>query len=178
MATVTIRPNADGAYVGYIPSAGSAWECVDESVANNLTDYIYGTYSDDNVFAHTSAGLTGTETINSVTIGFKAITSSAFPTGLIYSLFYINSSYYYSDSNTTIGNSWVIAEDTYTLNPDTGTAWTKSVIDSMQFGVSCSYTGDPDEIRVTQIYAIIDYTASGGGSSSFATKLLLSKTGK
>jgi len=173
--SVTIRPSGDGYYIGLTPSTGSAWQCIDESVANDLTDYVYGIYGDECHFTHTSAGLTGTETITSVTLGFKAITTGG--TAYINPSYYINSTTYYSIDAATVSTSWVIYEETLTTSPDTGIAWTKAEIDAMQIGFYASYFGDPDEVRITQLYAIINYTG-GGGSSSFKTKLLLQGTGK
>lgn len=56
-----------------------------------------------------------------------------------------------------------------TTNPDTGIAWTEADIEGtgtdelQQFGCRNTFTGAGEEVRVTQVYATVNYTEAGGG---------------
>lgn len=172
--TVIIRPSGAGTYSDATAvGAANRYDCVDETTANNDTDYILSegdcAYT---TFTHTSAGLTGSETISSVQVTIVAKDDYGGDATVNKPVLLISGNVYSGGEFSTLG-SYGAQSYTWTVNPNTGTAWTKTVIDAMQIGYySCGYV----PCRCTQIYATITYT--GGASASFPTKLLLQGTGK
>jgi hypothetical protein len=175
----TLRPNAAGdetSISSQWPNSGSHYDKVDEAsadddstyVCTNSTSYQRDLYALDN---HS----VGAGTINSVTIYFRFKTSE--------SLYYAYAKpSQKSGSTVTDGTEkshkgdvfYVTESQTYTTNPATGNPYTWNEIDNLQIGVSIKEEVSWQNVRCTQVYVEVDYTAvtekassdSGSGSDA------------
>lgn len=162
--TTVFRPNAAGDLTELTASAGNNYACVDETPANDDTDYVYHaagtpevTLTDlYNIPNHTSE----TGTINFIEI-FTRTRWNSYSTnetkyhrqtlkigGTEYprSTFYASTSGYYN-------RSWI-----QTVNPDTSVAWTWTDIDNLQIGLDIKV--EYGSVRCTQVYVVVNYTES------------------
>jgi len=163
----TLRPNGSGSYTQL--SRGGEWQnyrCVDEAVADNATSYVYAqggateldTYQIDN-----RSEATGT--INSVTVyaRARAYNSSACDDMRMQIALRSGSTTYYGDMITLTGNGgWADYSANWTVNPDTGLAWTWPEIDALQAGVKL-YDDGSGYPQCTQVYAEVNYTPAFQG---------------
>jgi hypothetical protein len=125
------RPNAAGTYAENTPLGGSNYAC---SGDNNDATYVYNvssSYKKDtyNIPDHT----TEDGIINSVTIYFR-ITNSGASTTYAKPLLVTHSTLYEGTEVTRTGTGWVNQNQTYTTNPNSGSAWTWAEIDALQIG--------------------------------------------
>jgi len=132
---VTLRPIGAGSSTQWIPSAGSNWDCVDETPPS-ATDYISSTTAgalDLYDIAPLPGGVSSSATIRSVTV-----TAYAQRAGLTTSNFYdvirINGSNYFSPQ---FGAGAVYSPYSYImdLNPATGVTWLFSEVNTIEAGV-------------------------------------------
>jgi hypothetical protein len=84
----------------------------------------------------------------------------------------INGSNYDSAQINSITGSYTQICNTWTTNPDTSSAWTEADVEGTgsnpieRFFVLSDNVGSGDEIRVTQTYIKVNYTAAGGGGGT------------
>jgi hypothetical protein len=132
---VTLRPIGAGSSTQWIPSAGSNWDCVDETPPS-ATDYISSTTAgalDLYDIAPLPDGVSSSATIRSV-----IVTALAQRAGLSTSYFYdairINGSNYFSPL---YGTGPVYSPFSYImdLNPATGVTWLFSEVNTIEAGV-------------------------------------------
>lgn len=166
MATVTVRPNGAGALTTYTPvGAGTNWECVDESSADGDTTFVRINTGETVGETYTvgSSGLSAGDTINSVTI---YATAKEFGSD--------DSFYFAADggegleqlNSVTVTDSYVeYSSDVMTAIPNTGGVdpWTLAALNALEIGTVPNTVNIV--IRITQIFAVIDYTAGPAGRS-------------
>jgi len=173
VATVTLRPSANGSLIQLAPTVGlQNYECVDEEVANDATDYV--ALAGSTVEAQTkydlydvpASGIPAGSTINNVTIytrGRKVQVGTVI--GRIARTLKTNATQKVSafDSLTT---SWADYNTVWLTNPVTLAAWTIAEIDALEIGVGL-YTAKSDviESECTQVYVVVDYTPLAGIAS-------------
>lgn len=138
------------------------YELVDEVTADDDTTYVYTNArlvdggAADTYAAADHASETGT--INSLTVYVRAMRTGA--TGAVIPTVRVGTTTYTSAWQT-IASSYANYSYVRTANPATSSAWTWSDIDTMQIGVS-AYGAAASQARVTQVWAVVDYTEGGG----------------
>lgn len=177
MATVTLRPNGAGFSTQWAAFGGANWECVDDVVADDGATIISSEDTGNLLDLYTieSNSIGASDTINSITIYFRNFVSSGkFGTDAVRPA-------YRENSTTSIGaeiasiESWTTDSETFTVRGSDSGPFTKSDIDSLQIGVQ-SQDLAPSYVNVTQIYVVVDYTPSGGGSPVVKPVIMMLET--
>ena len=110
------------------------------------------------------SSFTGVDKINSLTLYAKinGITYDGYyrwacaPQGSPYTSYYLDAGY-----NSTGTGSYVLRSLVSTVNPITGLAWTKSDVNSLDFGVwDLGGIGNYDGTRVSYFYIVVNYAAT------------------
>jgi hypothetical protein len=167
MATETLRPNAAGdetAIRRQYPSSGAHWDKVDEAVSDDSSTYVFengSTWRRDLYNLPSSA--VGAGTINSVTVWMRALTSAGDLCGAKISLKTGVTTVDGAAESFAFDWTWYNFSKVWTLNPVTGLAWTWTQINALQIGCRLLGDDDYDEVDVTQIYVVVDYTAVASG---------------
>lgn len=141
---LTLRPNAAGDNTDFTPvGEANNWQCVDEEVANEDTDYVKWQseltgYDFYNIPNHT----TETGTINYVRVFARGKTVDfAQNSSGIYKIIETDDARVnvgYSSSFNLLTNSYSTFSKVWALNPRTSAAWTWADIDNLQIGVQTS----------------------------------------
>jgi len=161
MATETLRPTGAGdeTNIQTVTGAATHWEAVDDTGTGDdaTTNVVHNT---DNVYARDLYAMANSAiasgTINSVTIYIKHEGIAAYSRTVLKT----NGTVYESGNLTTSGDDvWEYNSTVYTTNPQTGLAWTWAEIDAMQVGVG-NFRSPTQQGRITQVYAVVDYTIS------------------
>lgn len=127
------KPTGAGNYTQWTPSAGSNYQCVDETGANDDTDYVYDdTASQKDTYAMTDIsesavqifGVRASMRIRKDDAGSKSARLIA----------RVNSTDYGGDG-VGMDDAYGCYDHVWLLSPDTSSAWTKSEFDSAEFGV-------------------------------------------
>lgn len=163
MATVTLRPNGAGS-ITELTHYGETynWMCVDDVSSDSDTSYVTiaddGNYVDyytvDVTSIPTTARITSVNVYaviktGTVSYGTNEITIKAGGSG-------------HESGDLGLGNNapYTLKNYEWTTNPDTGVAWTRTSLDSLQIGVDLSFA------RCTQIYVVITFALPGTQLSS------------
>ena len=189
---VHIHPDGDGYNKQWQSQASgtqgtSTFGAIDEITPNDETDYNKRTTNsptttpiDDWTFGSSSdAGINSYDTINLISVGQRAGATSATATGRNVKLRIKSASggSVQATGNIDISvNGWLTNNDgspkVYQLNsytdPTTGVAWTPTgtnSIDNMQCGYQAG-TSSTNEIRITTLWALVDYTPGTPPASS------------
>lgn len=161
-----LRPNGIGDLDNHLqlPDTGEHWEKVDEVIANDDANYVYGATGDGTVDLYTIEphGLPPGTVIDSLTFhgrfyrGFAHVGHHAaanwwlktlgmeknYPTAYIY-------------------DRWYTDSKDFPLNPVSSAPWTLAQLTDLQIGTGLSYTSTPkkeDEGRNTQLYLDVHFT--------------------
>ena len=129
-----IRPNGAGYTTNWAPSAGSNYQCVDDALFDNGTDYVSETTVgdiDSYTFSDLPVGIADIKGIQ--TNVFAARTDSGVNTKLKPFLRPVSTNYEKTEATLTI--SYRDYNEITELNPETGLAWTKSTVDAMEAGI-------------------------------------------
>ena len=160
MATVTIRPNSDS-YKDYLTlSSGSdAYALIDEATLDT-GDYVACDIGGGQLqVGWTDTGLSN-ETINKVTFYINAAPSTGTKQiGHRTDKGFVT----WDDFSSISGNNY---SKEFTANPRTASAWTVSELDNLVCGFLALDTDDKNTQYIYQFYAVVDYTAAGGGDPS------------
>lgn len=163
MATELLRPNGAGDLTNCTPSAGSNWDCVDESSAND-SDYVYtlgSAYVEDSYALANHAAASGT--INSVTVHARVRKTASSTNNQVAPLLRL--------SGTTVnGTNWTIttsfAEYSQAVARPGGGSWTEGDLDALQAGVKMRSRGTGSEWpEVSQLWIVVDYTPTSNHPS-------------
>ncbi len=163
-----MRPDGNGSWylLNPYPSGNENWECVDETMPDEDSTYVYYTttpypYGRDTYSLQNHSQ--GSGIINSVTVYVRCRKSG---TGLLVftrpvlrvgstdfpSIFNIN------EDRRTLSSSWTTYYRTWTTNPSTGEPWSWNYIDSLEAGVDLR-GASTTEARCTQVWVEVNYTA-------------------
>ncbi len=185
MATLILRPNANGHYmdslVKMVPDSGEEqWEDVDEEISDGDSTYIWNsgktTYR-EGYFSLPSPNTSGT--INKLAVymccaGETAPSQASLKIGI-----YTHSTAYWSNE-ITITDSYANYSQEWTTNPYTSSAWTWAEIENLEAGIAIRGIS-PDlykRTKCTQIWVEIDYnpakTSSDSGTSTESSSLVIS----
>jgi len=129
-----IRPNGAGYATNWTPSAGSNYQCVDDPLFDNGTDYVSENTVDDidsYTFSDLPLGVAGIKGIQ--TNVFAKRTDSGVNTKLKPILRPVSTNY--EKTEATLTTSYYDFTEITELNPETGLAWTKATIDAMELGL-------------------------------------------
>jgi len=180
MATETLRPNAAGANENITNStsgAGNHWQDVDEaSPDDNTTKVNTGTgTSGVDTYALPDHSV-GSGTINHVKVAIRCRRDGVLSPKTKEAL-YINGTVYYGTEHTMTSSLYSDFSHTFTINPDTGSAWDWAEIDALEAGVYLEADGG-SWAYCTQVYVEVDYytavtpkTSSDTGSGVEGTPL-------
>lgn len=127
-----IYPDSAGNYTQFTPSAGSNYQCVDEAVANDDTDYVSSaTAAQKDSYGFGAVGITGSvKGIQSLILHRKDDAGSRTIRRLVRV-----SGTDYNGSNISVGDSYQYAREIIETNPNTSADWTIADIDGAEFGV-------------------------------------------
>lgn len=165
MATQDRNPTGDGASVQWTPSTGSThWNLVDEVTANDDTDYVSATTANiKDLFTFSAFSITSDDiTSVKVILRVRTLTGTRTPSAILR----VNGTNYLTSLGS-IGVTWTTITTTWSTNPDTSLAWTEADVEGtganplQQIGIDSGGLG-PD-MRCTQCFATVDYTAAGAG---------------
>ena len=129
-----VRPNGAGYATNWAPSAGSNYQCVDDALFDNGTDYVSENTVDDidsYTFSDLPLGVAGIKGIQ--TNVFAKRTDSGVNTKLKPILRPVSTNY--EKTEVTLTSSYYDFTEITELNPETGLAWTKATIDAMEVGL-------------------------------------------
>lgn len=179
MATVTLRPNGAGFVDDWTPIGDSpSWKCVDEVIADDFTTCIQNDADTNGInilFTIDSNSIGVDDTINSITIYYRSNSlSSKFGGNGCIPTYRENSVTSEGTSNSSV-DVWTTYSQTFTVKGSNGLAFTKSDIDSLQIGVAANQVG-PGITYCTQLYVVVDYTPSGGGSPVVKPVIMMLET--
>lgn len=173
--TITLRPNAAGYATELTPSPAVAnYLNVDEAVADedatsNYWTYDFVSYYRLDLYALEASGLAPDTQINKITVYVRAKSTWSFEQTI-----YIRTGYQnYVIGSASTNSSYQTFSADRTVNPQTGLPWTVAELDALQAGIMLNVNNDltsyvtqvwvevnytnPDEVDVTQVYAMIDY---------------------
>lgn len=166
MATVTLRPNANGGTIQWPtqnPGTGSHYDKVNEESADSDTTYVYngGGAECIDLFDLPVSGMDGGATISNVKIYARARGSDVTNPGSIWLGFNDGGGAWWSSTEKTLTDGVYATYDTGDLatNPRTSAAWTPTQIDALQIGVKGKNGGY--EV-LTQVYVEVTYTPGEG----------------
>jgi len=157
MATVTLRPNADGfltEWSVYPSTPTTHYDKVDEETPDEDSTYIYITAIGKDYWNIEDPGVAGV--ISNVRVYVRARKTTATLTRITIRIYTYSTEYYSGTIDLT--TSYVNYYFDWATNPKTGSAWTWTEITNLQIGVRCA-SSDTLEARVTQAYCVVTYTA-------------------
>jgi hypothetical protein len=177
---VHLQPNAAGDNNSWLKASGAAGDAnnytlVDETTPDDATSYIKrtatGTKIDDyKVTSSATAGIASTDTIRVIQVGARIGATSGTATNRagIYRIKSQASGTVLSSGTTSFAvNGWdtdinafpFVYQLTSYTDPQAGGAWTSSLINTMQIGVT-NATSSTNEIRVSTLWAEVDANTS------------------
>jgi hypothetical protein len=174
-------PNAAGdvntfaTQTGGTAGAGNNFTRVNEVPPNDATSFNgSSTLNQEDLFNVTDSGIGASDTVNAVLVGIRVRNNTADVTSAIKAEIEKTGSGTISQGTAIIPNttSWntngTSTPRNYTLvlykDPD-GTDWTQTTLDSMQIGYKLTAVG-VNRVEVTAVWAVVDYTPSGGQTAS------------
>lgn len=163
MATLTLRPNADGDDVAWTANGAAAdWDCVDESSSDEDTTYISVAATEasnfDELLNLPASGLSVGDTINSVALTLRARSVTVPPD---MNFLWKENSVKSVGATNTLTTSYVDYTETRTVRPSDSAAWTVSDVDALQVGIRRVGDAVKGTARCTKVFVVIDYTAGG-----------------
>ena len=171
MATVTLRPNGAGTVTELTPSAGNNFDCVKEVTSDSDATYVSmnnpaGTNKKDLYTIETNS-IGASDVINSVTVyAYARYVLATHATGARGLTIRENSTTTVETINA-MTSAYFLYSKTWTVRPSDSASFTKADIDSLEIGITLANLGAVAvSVRCTQIYVVVNYTPSGGGSTS------------
>jgi|GEM_PF-4594671 hypothetical protein len=154
---LTLRPNADGVSFGWSGgvgcTAGSYYECVNETVQDGDTTYLYTTSAGNRDYYLNIEDSTQTRFISNVTVyQYLRTLGNELATIFIYT-----GATQYLGTEYSLTTSYVLYSESWPTNPNTLNNWTWSDINSLQVGTRSSNSGGMTENRVTQIWVNVTF---------------------
>lgn len=170
MATVTLRPAGAGNETNLTPNGAAANHgCVNEVSVDGDTTYVdLGTIGGTkDLYTIDTNSIGGSDTINSITVYLVArmVTTGRLMSGGVSATIRENGTTTNGLANNLTTTSYVTKSQTWTTKPSSGTAFTQTDITNLEIGVIISQS-NANNVRCTQVYVVVDYTPTGGGSVS------------
>ena len=171
MATVTLRPNADGTYrqfLIYPTTPTTHYDKVDEVTPNDAVDYVHSCFGDGaahdvvDTYLKPATGIPAGSKINSVTLYTRGLVVPT-PAGLrVYWGYALFEGGVLTASTVWRYTAWTTTYYTFTTNPRTGLPWTVSEVEALEFGVCAQdrydTAGDESWAKVSTVWLVVDYT--------------------
>jgi hypothetical protein len=180
MATVTLRPIADGALLQnaiYPTTPTTHYDKVDEETPNDWVDYVYCPItlaSARDSYVKPSTGIPAGSTINSVTIYNRAYTPPTESGLMPYAKRLLRNAAGTVWTSTTNNQAkvWTTLYDTLTTSPFTRAAWTLDEVEGLQIGCENTTVEDPatgtiSSGSVSTVWLVVDYTPPAVGVPRF-----------
>jgi hypothetical protein len=167
MPSLNLYPNAAGDETNWTASAGDNYACIDEETPNDA-DYVSRTaaIANDLYNVGTDETLTGKNIVQiTVVVRARMINSGGTPPGTDLNVICKAGDTTDVGEAQALTTSYASYTETWTLNPDTGLAWTKDDIDALQIGVRGVRNADGGGAsfpRVSQAYVQVSYTIPAG----------------
>jgi hypothetical protein len=162
---LTIRPNAVGRSTQLTkgPPAGPAanYMCVDDVAQNGDADYVFSdnqaTYINDTYNLTNHAAESGNITFIKIYLcGRDYAIGGGGTDNTMKPVIYTNNTYYESDTEVALTNSYAASNWTHAINPVTSNAWTWTEIDDLEVGVALK--GQVNQYtNCTQVYVEVVY---------------------
>jgi len=133
-----IRPTANGATMDWTPSAGSAWEAVDDATPDNDATRI-STSTDAHVALFAHAGLpTPAASVKAIQMSAWSKKDDAFDVALepVYRIAGTN----YPVGESSVGNAYAAVTSATGEDPAAAGPWTGAVVNAMEIGVRAKHT--------------------------------------
>lgn len=169
MATQTLTVDGDGNTTSGFAAEGGTYTRLQSDDGD--TSRLYTPTANDvrQVSLTNTSGLSGA-TINSLTVYAKYRSldpvSNTFQIGVRSG----GTDYWSGNKDTVNVTTYVLFSETWTTDPATSAAWTTANLDAVQAGVKkINGVGG----AVTYMYAVVDYTAGGGGNTTNFFQLLM-----
>ena len=173
LSTVIIRPNGDSTFANgndwSVSVASNRWEAVNEVSADYDTTYVYvSAYNKFQLFQLEDPTPTPSGNIDKIKV-FATVKQEATTDSFRIVVRVDGNNYMSTDISTT--SSYTTYSNEWTTNPNTGSPWTWSDINSLEAGVRSNFAGTVGqdqgqgqtaygEIRLTQLYVEVTYTPS------------------
>lgn len=174
MATQTRLPTGNGASSSWAATGvATAWEACDDPIGTPDDDTTYAGEVDtngDQLFTSDPFTVPAGATINSVSV-FSRHRREGGTTWVRRAVLRVGGSNFFSGTGTISSTTYVEATSVFVNNPATGLAWTVDQVNGVgtselqQFGMSITGMAAGDDARITQMYAIADYTEAINQSS-------------
>lgn len=127
-----LAPSGAGNSTGWTPSAGSNWDCVEE-VPEATADYVSATDSGtEDLYALADMDTTVADVL-AVKVQHYAQKSDAGASSIVPVLRYSGTDY--DGDSVALATSWAKTDQTWTTNPGTSEAWTRSQVDALEAGM-------------------------------------------
>lgn len=156
MGTITLRPNANGDTNDWNSTESANYLAVDETIADEDATYNYtttGLQVDLYNIEDPPSDVFGMN-IDSVTVYIRVRTLNS--SASAYIIFRTYGTDYTVPIN--VSTSYTTYSATKTNNPYTGNPWTWTEVQNLQIGIKDKILGVGDEIRITQAYAVVEYS--------------------
>ncbi|MHA2332892.1 MAG: DUF2341 domain-containing protein [Candidatus Hodarchaeales archaeon] len=143
------------------PLGGTRWQLLSDDDDSTYVEETRTTYYNDTYQVPDPTGVTGTN-ISSVTVYIraKAITATGGEGATVLRTYNTN----YEGTINSQTNTWTDYSTTYTNNPNTGSSWTWSEINSMEIGVMLKKTNKNP--ICSKIWAVVNYDRNATSSDS------------
>ena len=169
MATVTLRPAGVGTDTSHTPTgAATNHGCVSEDSVDNDTTYVYKAVPGSNRDLYTidANSIGASDTINSITVYVvgRMVTTGGLISTSIGAVIRENATTTSGTLQALTTTSYVTKSQTWTTKPSSGTAFTQTDITNLEIGVTISIS-DANNGRCTQVYVVVDYTPTAGGTA-------------
>jgi RHS repeat-associated protein len=160
--TEILTPNAAGDETGIssqYPTSGSHFEKVDDTPGSpdDNSTYVKSTNSSYQRDFYNLTNHTGSGIINYIEIKYRFASSSGSYTAYLKPTIKTGGMVYEGTEVTRQSTSYIDGSYRWTVNPNTGSAWTWAELDSLQAGISL-HKGTSGEARCTQVYIKVNYS--------------------
>lgn len=158
--TLILRPSAAGTYTQLSVNTGSNYNAVHDESSDSDSTYVYTTstssrYDTYNIPDTTLSGLT----IQSITVHIVARGTSISYDGYARPTILIGGTRYYPSNYIDLTTSYAEYTNSWTTNPNGGSAWTWTDINNLEIGVQMYASVSGYQTRCTQVWVEITYNA-------------------
>lgn len=172
MAAETLRPSANGDLVAWTPVGDTAhWNTIDESSSDGDTTYnrVSAALAGDTDFLVNlpASAIGASDTINSVELHLVCARAGAGTDPSAQFIWKENATTSYTGSNTitSVAPTYTEVSETKTTRPSDSGAWTLTDINALQIGCRRAGNAAAAGVRVTQAWAVVNYTVAGANKS-------------